>query len=212
MEKRQRARNRYFQEIANEFLKSRGAPLFLSSKDLDLIATWEEMGIPLRVALEGVEKAFENYQGKPATRRKILSLAFCKNQVLGAFEQHKQRKVGASKKRDERDKKPKRIKEEVQEFLNTIPPDLCYLNDIFTQALRALSRKRIPEEELERLDEEIEELLFKNCPQEQKESIKKEISEKLFLNQEEIFSVYKTRMVKFLRERHKIPYVSLFYY
>jgi len=76
----------------------------------------------------------------------------------------------------------------------------------------ALSRKRIPEEELERLDEEIEELLFKNCPQEQKESIKKEISEKLFLNQEEIFSVYKTRMVKFLRERHKIPYVSLFYY
>ena len=101
MEKKQRARNRYFQEIAHEFLKSRGAPFFLSSKDLDLIAAWEKMGIPLRVALEGVDRAFENYRAKTAARPKILSLAFCKNQVLKAFEQYKERKVGAPKKSNE---------------------------------------------------------------------------------------------------------------
>jgi hypothetical protein len=212
VEKKQRARNRYFQEIAHEFLKSRGAPFFLSSKDLDLIAAWEKMGIPLRVALEGVGRAFENYRAKPAARRKILSLAFCKYQVLKAFEQYKERKVGAPQKRNERDKKRNRIKDEVQKFLNDLPPALSYLNDLYAQALTVLSRKRVAEEELERIEEEVEELLFKNCPREEKERIKKEILEKPSPREEELFSIYQTRLVKFLRETYKIPYISFFYY
>lgn len=212
MEKKERARNRYFQEIAHEFLKSRGAPLFLSSKDLDLIAAWERMGIPLRVVLEGMERAFENYKAKPAARRKIFSLAFCKNQVLKAFEQYRERKVGAPKKRNERDKKQQRIQEEVQKFLRDISPELSYLNDIYTQALMVLSKRKAAEEELERMEEEIEGLLFKNCPQEEKERVKKEILMKLPPKEEEFFSIYKTRLVKFLRETYKIPYISFFYY
>lgn len=212
MEKKERARNRYFQEIAHEFLKSRGAPFFLSSKDLDLIAAWEKMGIPLRVALEGMERAFESYKAKPVAGQKILSLAFCKNQVLRAFEQYKERKVGAPKKGNERDRKQKRIKEEVQKFLRDIPPTLSYLNDIYAQALKVLSRGKVDEEELERMEEEIEELLFKSCPQEEKERVKKEMLEKLPHRNEEFFSIYKTRLVKFLRETHKIPYISFFYY
>jgi len=188
MEKKERARNRYFQEIAHEFLKS------------------------LRVALEGMERAFESYKAKPVARRKILSLAFCKNQVLRAFEQYKERKVGAPKKKNERDRKQKRIKEEVQKFLGDIPPALSYLNDLYTQALMVLSKRKVAEEELERMEEEIEELLFKNSPQEDKEKIKKEISEDLLLSEEEFFSIYKTRQVKFLRETYKIPYISFFYY
>ncbi len=207
-----RARNRYFQEIAYEFLKSRGAPFFLSSKDLDLITAWEKLGIPLRVALEGIERAFEMYKTKPAASRKILSLAFCKNQVLRAFEQYKERKVGAPKKRNERDRKQKTIKEEVQKFLRDVPPALSYLNDIYAQALMVLSRRKVAEEELERMEEEIEELLFKSCPQEEKERVRKEILEKLPHRNEEFFSIYKTRLVKFLRETYKIPYISFFYY
>lgn len=212
MEKKQRGQDRYFQEIAHEFLKSRGAPFFLSSKDLDLIAAWEKMGIPLRVALEGVGRAFENYRAKPAARRKILSLAFCKNQVLKAFEQHKERKVGAPDKRNERDKKRKWIKGEVQKFLNDLPPALSYLRDLYAQALMVLSRKRVAEEELERIEEKVEELLFKNCPREEKERIREEILDKSSPGEEELLSIYQTRLVKFLRETYKIPYISFFYY
>jgi len=212
MEKKQRAKNRYFQEIAHNFLKNRGAPFFLSSKDLDLVAEWEKMEIPLRAVLEGIERAFGSYRAKPVPRRKIHSLAFCKNQVLRAFEQYKERKVGASKKRNQRGKKKNRIKDEVQKFLNDLPPALSYLDNLFAQALLILSRKRVAEEELERLEEEIEELLFKNCPQEEKESLKNEILEKPSPGEEELFSIYQTRLVKFLREKYKIPYISFFYY
>ena len=75
-----------------------------------------------------------------------------------------------------------------------------------------LSRKKVAEEELERIEEEIEELLFKNCPREEKERIKKEILEKPSPREEELFSIYQTRLVKFLRETYKIPYISFFYY
>jgi len=212
MKRKEKARNRYFQEIAHEFLKSRGAPFFLSSKDLDLIAAWEKTGIPLRVVLEGLKRTFEDDKVKPGARRKILSLAFCKHQVLRAFEQHRERKVGAPTKGKERDKKQKKIKDEIQKFLRDIPPALSYLNDIYTRALKVLSRGKVAEEELERLEEEIEELLLKNCPQEEKKRLEKEILTKHPHREEEIFSIYKTRMVKFLRKTYKIPYISFYYY
>lgn len=213
MEKKQRAKNRYFQEIAHSFLKNRGAPFFLSSKDLDLVAEWEKMGIPLRVVLEGIERAFGSYRAKPVARRKIHSLAFCKNQVLRAFEQYKERKVGAPKMRNERDKKKKRIKDEVQKFLADIPPTLSYLSDIYTRVLKVLSRRRGIEEDLERMEEEIEELLFKNCPQEEKERVKREILKNYpHKGEEEFLILFKIKLVKLLRERYKIPYISFFYY
>jgi len=86
------------------------------------------------------------------------------------------------------------------------------LNDIYAQVLMVLSRRKVAEEELERMEEEIEELLFKSCPQEEKQRVRKEILEKLPHRDEEFFSIYKTRLVKFLRETYKIPYISFFYY
>lgn len=58
------AGSKYFQSIALHFFKHRGAPFFLSSKELDYIAGWEKMGIPLHVVLEGIERSFESYRRK----------------------------------------------------------------------------------------------------------------------------------------------------
>jgi len=213
MEGKGKVRNRYFQEIAHIFLQARGAPFFLSSKDLDLIANWEKIGIPLRVVLEGMERAFENYQARPVARRKIHSLAFCKLQVLKAFEQYRERKVGTPKRRYEGDNKQKKIKDEIKRFLRDIPQPLSYLNEIYAQALKILSRRKVKEEELERMEEEIEELLFENCPQKEKERVEREILEKyLYKAEEEFCSIFRTKLVKFLREKYKIPYISYFYY
>jgi len=213
MDTKGRERNQYFRVIAHIFMKGRGAPFFLSSKDLDLIAAWEKTGIPLRVVLEGMERAFKNYWTKPGGRRKIHSLAFCKLQVLKTFEQHKERKVGTSKRRYERDEKRKKIKEEVQRFLRGISPSLTYLKDIYIQAQKILSRRAVKEEELERMEEEIEELLFKHCPQREKEKAKKEILEQFSHQGEEEFrSIFKIKLVKVLREIYKIPHISFYYY
>lgn len=208
-----RKRDRYFQEIAYFFLQERGAPFFLSSKDLDLISTWEEMGIPLKVVLEGVERTFDNQWIRPRREGKIHSLAFCKLQVVKAFEQHKERKIGIHAKKYDRDEKRRRIKEEVQKFLSDIPLTLSYLEDIYARALKMLSRKKVKEEELEQIEEEVEELLFKHSPEREKELARKEILEKYSAKGgEEFHSIVKLKLVKFLREKYKIPYISLFYY
>jgi len=206
-------RNQYFQVIAHRFLEARGAPFFLSSKDIDLITTWEKMGIPLKVVLEGMGRTFENYRAKPGERQKIHSLVFCKLQVLKAFEQFKERKVGSHKSRYEREKKRKIIKGEVQRFLSDIPSPLSYLEEIYVRALKILSRRDVKEEELERLEEEIEEFLFKNCPQRERERVKRDILEKYpFKEKDEFHSIFRIKLIKTLREMYKVPHISFFYY
>jgi hypothetical protein len=211
--KTKRKRDRYFQEIAYFFLHERGAPFFLSSKDLDLISTWEKMGIPLKVVLEGVKRTFENQRIRPRLRGKIHSLAFCKLQVIKAFEQYKERKIGIHTRKYDRDEKRRKIKEEVQKFLSDIPLTLSYLEDIYARALKILSRKELKEEELEQIEEEIEELLFRHSPEKDKELARKEILEKYSARGgEEFHSIVKLKLVKYLREKYRIPYISLFYY
>lgn len=210
---RERGRSQYFQAITHHFLSRRGVPFFLSSTDIELIGTWEKMGIPLQVVLEGIERTFESERSKPGRRRRIHSLAFCKLHVLKAFEQYRERKVGTRKRKEERDEKRKRIKNEVRNFLMDFPPDLGYLRDVYSKAQKILSRRKVEEEELERLEEEIEELLLSRCPRLEKEKVKVEISQEYPSAAEEEFrTLLKIKLVKLLREKYKIPYISFFYY
>jgi len=206
-------RSRYFQSIARHFLKLRGAPFFLSSKELDLIETWEKMKIPLQVVLEGIDRAFEKDRLKRVRKRKILSLAFCNLQVLKAFEQFKDRRVGTKNKVVGKEEKKKKAKAEVKRFLENIPCEIDYLREIFSQVLRLLSLNNIDEEELEQKEREIEALLFEKSLDPEKEEVKKEIlAEYEFVEEEEFQRVFKLRLLKHLREVYKIPYVSLYYY
>jgi len=205
--------NRYFQEIAHSFLENRGAPFFLSSKDLALIETWERMGIPLQVVLEGIKRVFENHRSKPGPKGKILSLAFCRREVLNAFEQHKERRVGSQKRGNVREAKQKKAREAVQKFLEGIPSSVRYLEDVYIRALNLLSRKDLEEEEIERMEQEIEQLLFKHCSQQEKDRMKQELMKRYSLkSEEELQSVFRTKVVKAQRERFKVPYISFFYY
>ena len=86
--------NRYYREIAGRFLARRGAPLFLSAKDLDLIATWEKAGVPLAVVLEGIDRAFAGRGRRGPAAGKVLALSFCAPEVLRGFERVRDRRVG----------------------------------------------------------------------------------------------------------------------
>jgi hypothetical protein len=84
---------------------------------------------------------------------------------------------------------------------------------MFSRAKKILSQIRLDEEELERIEEDIEELLFMKTPDEEKEKIKGEIlAEFEFKEKEEFSRIFKIKAVKFLREKYKVPYISLYYY
>ena len=93
----------YYQTIAREFFERRGAPFFLSPKDVALIARWEKARVPLDAVLEGMEKAFANYR-KGGRSAGALTLAFCEYQVRKAFG----RETGKAGRRSAEDRSPGR--------------------------------------------------------------------------------------------------------
>jgi hypothetical protein len=83
----------YFTEIEEQFQRRRGGILLLSTLDWALVETWKDAGIPLEAVLRGIEAAFERYEKRPS-QRKVNSLAYCAQEVLGAAEQMKEAAVG----------------------------------------------------------------------------------------------------------------------
>jgi hypothetical protein len=69
--------------------------LLLSTLDWSLIETWKDAGIPLEAVLRGIDEAFDRYDQKPSKTKKINSLAYCSQAVLGAAEDMKEAAVGA---------------------------------------------------------------------------------------------------------------------
>ncbi len=206
-------KSQYYQTIARHFFKHRGAPFFLSSKELDLIARWENMRIPLGVILEGMRRSLQDSRLGQKKKGKILSLSYCDFQVLKAFEQFKDRKVGKGEIVKEREVKKTRAKAEIERFLEALPSHLVFLRGAYSRARTLLSKKDFEEEELECLEEEIEELLSEKAADQEKKRVRDEVcKEYATKNDEELASILKIKLVKFLREKYKIPYVSLFYY
>lgn len=85
----------YFTEIEDAFVRRRGKHLIVSSIDWSLIETWKEMGVPLHIALRGVEKAFDSWESKPR-KRSIKSLMYCEEEVAAQFAEWREARVGAS--------------------------------------------------------------------------------------------------------------------
>lgn len=213
MEGTDQERSRYFQSIARYFFKQRGAPFFLSSRELGCISGWETKEIPLPVVLEGIKIFFDNARKKTERKVKIKSLVFCDYHVLRAFEQYRDKKVGYKKRVKEREEKTEKAKAEVRRFQKTIPSQIRYLREAYSRAQEVLSQSHLDEEELEQIEDEIEELLWENSPDEEKNRIRREVIEEYKSQKEEEFlRIFKIKLVKFLRAKYKIPHISLFYY
>jgi hypothetical protein len=203
----------YFQKIARHFLAWRGAPFFLSARDLALISAWEEEGLTLPVVLEGIDKAFENHRLRRTKADKILSLSFCNGQVSKAFEQFRDRKVGGGRKTVSREDKRRRLQTEIERFLARLPDEVLFLEGLFHEARQKLAGPDFAEEEMEVLDEKVEGLLLARAGQDDKDKVKKEIlAEGRRLAGDELTRVRDIKVVRDLRERFKIPHLSIFYY
>lgn len=89
----------YFTEIEDIFIRRRGKHLLLSPMDWALIESWKEMGVPLHVALSGIERAFDSYNAKPR-RRTVKSLLYCQEEVEAQFAEWQESQVGAAAKKN----------------------------------------------------------------------------------------------------------------
>ncbi len=206
-------RSEYYQSIARYFFKQRGAPFFLSSTELNLVENWEKMEIPLPVVLEGIKMAFDNTMRKSGRKTKIQSLAFCENQVLRAFDRHRDRRVGGERKRLERTGKKIRANAEIKKFLDILPSQIEYLKDAYSRAQRLFSQRHVDEEELERIEAEVEDLIWEHSLEEERKRVKKDVRSEYKIEEgEEFLRILRIKLVKAIRDRYKIPYISLFYY
>ncbi|HST50586.1 MAG TPA: hypothetical protein VLJ61_01145 [Pyrinomonadaceae bacterium] len=85
----------YFTEIEDTFIRRRGKHLLLSPMDWALIESWKEMGVPLHVALRGIERAFDSYESRPRNRS-VKSLMYCQEEVEAQFAEWLESQRGAS--------------------------------------------------------------------------------------------------------------------
>ncbi|MDT4968716.1 MAG: hypothetical protein QOJ64_3453 [Acidobacteriota bacterium] len=83
----------YFTEIEDAFVRRRGKHLLLSPMDWALIESWKEMGVPLHVALNGIEHAFDSFESKPR-RRSVHSLLYCQEEVEAQYAEWRDGQLG----------------------------------------------------------------------------------------------------------------------
>ncbi len=209
----------YYQAVAAAFLKRRGAPFFLSPRDLALVAEWEAAAIPLDIILEGIERAFENRRD-PARGTKGLGLAFCRAQVERAWAQHRDRKAGGRAASSPRKPdKEGRARREIERWLSAEGgrEDLAPLAALYLRALDLVSAAGEAGGEtdaaLEALDAGIDEFLVARATAEERGRAAREARRDVpDGGAAEVEAAARTRLVKALRGRSRAPYVSLYYY
>src|SRR5437870_1327437 len=88
----------------------------LSPIDWALIESWKERGVPLHVALRGIEHAFDSHQAKQR-KRSVKTLLYCQEEVEAQYSEwlesrvgsHEERKTGREEDEDEKSPFPRDV-------------------------------------------------------------------------------------------------------
>lgn len=202
----------YFQTIERFFFGQRGSPFFLSSKELDVITDWKKRGIPVQVVLEGINDCFTCHRRKPGRKNKIHSLVFCRSFVLRAFESYKERKVGSGLKPVTKEERTKQLEKAVERFLYASTEEIMELREMFSRVKKMLSQG-IDDESLEQMEQRVERWLIKKAPASEKKKIREEVMEEYPDKKGgEHTRILELRVIKHMREKYKVPHISLYYY
>ena len=226
---------KYFTEIEERYLRRRGGGLLLSTLDWALIETWKDAGVPLEAVLRGIDSAFDKYDQKPSKTRKVNSLAYCSQEVLGAAEDMKEAAVGATVAQDESRAKEGFEPGAISSFLlrnaavlesSKIPDDAIAAKGVAAEVAKTLhqlanettNKGRL--EDLERRLTVLEEKLFAglltSTPDEEIVTIRAEADRDLApyrrkMSGPQIDQLQKQYVQKRLLEKYHLPRLSLFY-
>ncbi len=80
----------YFAQIEAAFSQKRGKLVTLNSFDFQLMTSWQTRGVPVQIALRGIESAF-----KSAKNGEISTLRYCEKAVDAAFRDWQTAQTGA---------------------------------------------------------------------------------------------------------------------
>src|SRR3989442_1054268 len=111
----------YFSEIEDTFIRRRGKHLWLSPLDWALMESWKERGVPLHVALRGIEHAFDSHEAKKH-KRSVKTLLYCEEEVEAQYAEWLESRVGshdAAQKAQEGDQESPFPRQAVLEHLET---------------------------------------------------------------------------------------------
>lgn len=204
--------SRYFQTVTRIFLEHRGAPFFLSSKEVDNIKVWKDMDIPLQIVREGIKDCFEAQRRRPGRKSKISSLAFCHPFVLRGYEAYKERKIGGKRKSFRKEDKQRQLKKAVEGFLAICPDSLLDIRQVFSRVLNLISQGT-DEELFEDLENEVEALVSGMASGAEREFIRKEVMAEFGnRNGQERERIQDLKLIKHIRKKYAIPHISLYYY
>src|SRR5205807_7423893 len=84
----------YFSEIEDTFIRRRGKHLWLSPIDWALMESWKDRGVPLHVALRGIEHAFDSHEAKKH-KRSVKTLLYCEEEVEAQYAEWLESRVGS---------------------------------------------------------------------------------------------------------------------
>jgi hypothetical protein len=204
-------RSLYFQTIARDFFERRGAPFFLSAKELSQIEEWEKEGIPLRVVREGIANSFSSRRWRGGGRGKVFSLTFCAPSIQQAFSMYKERTVGKEQRKRNAEDKKKAVGKAVARFVKDIPPQVQWLEVAFLRVIDVLPV--CSDEDLERMEEEIESLLFLKAGREDKEEAWRTVAREFpAAGKEEAGRLMRIKLIKLMRGKYRIPHIAPFHY
>jgi hypothetical protein len=158
----------YFTEVEEHFVRKRGKNITVAPLDWCLIELWKSSGIPLHVALRGIDRSFEAAQKRQ--RKNPSTLFYCHPAVMEAFEEYRNAMIGAQPDQvtEAAGEKPMMPSAAVVAHLDQLLAALSRLEaklvERETGRLRALraeaeARAAVDPEELDRELTEIEELL-----------------------------------------------------
>lgn len=230
----------YFTEIEERYLQRRGGGLLLSTLDWALIETWKDAGIPLQAVLRGIDAAFDRYDQRPSRTKKVNSLAYCSQEVLGAAEDMKEAAVGAAdassvpKPRTAQGFEPKAIESFLRrnadllesaassnETRSPVPVFFQETARTLRQLAEEISAKSSPRlEDLERrltvLEERLFAMLLTNTSDDEIVAVRAQADRDLApyrrkMSGPQIDQLQKQYVNKRLLEKHHLPRLSLFY-
>lgn len=204
--------SRYFQAVTRIFLEHRGAPFFLSAREVENIKEWKNMGIPLQIVREGIKDCFVTQRRRRGRKSKVSSLAFCHTFVLRGYEAYKERNVGSKRKPIRRGDKRKKLKKAVEGFLTICPESFPDIRQVFSRVLNLITQVA-DEEFFEDLENEVEALVLGMASGAEQDLIRKEVMTEFGdRNAQERERIQDLKLIKHVREKYAIPHISLYYY
>lgn len=219
----------YFTEIEDTFVRRRGKHLLLSPIDWAMIDTWQERGIPLHIALRGIEEVFDNFDKNPGPRT-IKSLMFCREEVEAQYQEWLASQAGKAGGEEDDVPAPDGLSQEnIARHIDTLIEELAAvrapqlkedveraasrlagLREEMTPGLEALDRSLLDIEKF--LDDALLARTEKNELKRAEKEVASQLREyKAGMEKDAYEQTFRIMLLKRLREDYGIPRMGLFY-